>query len=163
MRAFPKIDSPCPYKNSLSEILDGDFCRMCERSVVDLTAWSEDERRAFLKACSGEVCVSYKLPVRRLAAAALAVAAFTAPAAAQDAVPADVQVTDAQAVAVDDLPVPEEDMMIIVGGIKDPASTASADEEDAKVPELPIVYEDEKSAADLNDQELAAAVLPREA
>eukprot|EP01030_Chromulinospumella_sphaerica_P013449 gene13449-13226_t len=73
MATFPKITNPCPYKGPLSDILDAaDVCRLCHRQVHDLSAMSEVRRLAFLKACSGETCVTYRLPAR---AAALALAA----------------------------------------------------------------------------------------
>ena len=33
MAIFPKIQSPCPYKGNLSDIMDGDLCRLCKRQV----------------------------------------------------------------------------------------------------------------------------------
>ncbi len=124
MALFPKIQNPCPYKGQLSAIMDGDTCRMCKREVFDLTAWSDDERVSFLKGCSGEVCVSYKLQVRpALAAAALAAMAIAAPtaAAAQNAT---------------------DEMVVVVGGIKDPANvTFVEDPADNAIPELPVAYD----------------------
>ena len=143
MPLFPKIQSPCPYKSQLASVMDGDFCRMCERQVFDLTALDEGGRRAFLAGCEEEVCVSYRLPMRgAIAAAALAAAALpAAAAAAQEPVPASVEVEDE---------VGTEDLswgVIIVGGIKDPANAQFvALAEDASVPELPAVYEDELPA-----------------
>lgn len=129
MAVFPKIQSPCPYKSELAAVMDGDFCRMCSRHVFDLTAWSDEERIAFLGGCSDEVCVSYRLPVRgAVAAAALAAASVVAPAAAA-----------AQG---------EEFVTIVVGGIKDPARVEYVeDRADAQLPELPVVYEDEEKAS----------------
>lgn len=139
MAMFPKIQSPCPYKSDLSAVMDGDFCRMCRRNVVDLTAWSDAERVSFLASCETEVCVSYRLPLRPALAAAAMVAAMAAlPAAAQDAPVAAVAATDVSA----DVPV-AEDYDIIVGGIKDPRNvTFVEDAADASMPALPVVYED---------------------
>ncbi len=134
MAKFPKIDSPCPYKADLAAIMDGDFCRMCEREVFDLSGWSDGERVAFLKGCETEVCVRYTLPVRpALAAAALAAAVIALPVAAQE-----------PTVVYGDTAVPDEDYdMIIVGGIKDPKAVAMVeDPADASLPELPVVYDD---------------------
>lgn len=80
MALFPKIQSPCPYKGRLSDILDGDVCRLCKREVFDLTAMSDGARVAFLENCGGEVCVTYRLSPT-LAAAAFA-AALIAPSVA---------------------------------------------------------------------------------
>lgn len=134
---FPKIQSPCPYKSQLAQVMDGDFCRQCQRTVFDLTAMSGDERKAFLSGCETEVCVSYRIPIKPvLAAAALAAAAYAPAVAAQEAPP--VQPVEASA-----MPVDEGDVdYIFVGGIKDPKQVAFVENaEDAKLPELPVVYE----------------------
>jgi len=123
MSIFPKIQSPCPYKNALSEIMDGDTCRMCKREVVDLNPMTDGERVAFLAACKTEVCVSYTL--RPAIAAALAAAALATPLAA----------------AAQELDL--EEQVIIVGGITDPANVELiSDDADADVPELPVLYDD---------------------
>jgi predicted Fe-S protein YdhL (DUF1289 family) len=102
MARYPKIDSPCPYVDNLAAIMDGDVCRMCKRSVTDLTGMSDRQRQAFLKSCDGEVCVSYRLPVRAALAAALAVGAMTAPTVAA---------------ACEDL----QELVIVAGGLRRPA------------------------------------------
>jgi len=121
MALFPKIQSPCPFKGDIAAIMDGDVCRLCKRQVFDLNAMREEERLAFLKGCSGEVCVTYRFPVRpALAAAAIAMASLapTAAAACQDVV------------------------VIVTGGIKDPANAQYVQvPDDKKAPELPVVYE----------------------
>lgn len=141
MAMFPKIQSPCPYKANLAAVMDGDFCRMCKRNVVDLTTWSDDQRVAFLKSCETEVCVSYRLPLRpALAAAAMAAAVAALPAAAQDAPVAQVAAAD---VAADATTMADpEDTWIVVGGIKDPKNAEFVeDAADAAIPALPVVYE----------------------
>lgn len=141
MSLFPKVQSPCPYKSQLAAVMDGDFCRMCERQVFDLTAMSDAERGAFLAGCGEEACVSYRLPLRTaIVAAALAASAVAMPAGAQQPAPEpDVEFAgDAET----------SDMVIIVGGIKDPANAEMvAVAEDESVPELPVVYEGDASAA----------------
>jgi predicted Fe-S protein YdhL (DUF1289 family) len=120
---YPKIQSPCPYKNDLASIMDGDMCRMCKRQVFDLTHMSDGERVAFMKGCAGEVCVSYRLPVRQMFAAAVAVATIATPMAA-----AACDATDSETV--------------VVGGIKDPANVRYVQNPaDRSIPELPVVYE----------------------
>ena len=125
MAIFPKIQSPCPYLGELSQIMDGDMCRACKRQVFDLTGMSDDQRVAFMKGCSGEVCVSYRLPMRAALAAALTVAAIavpTAAAACSDAV--------------------EETIVVTAGGIKDPANVQYVkDNSSDTAPQLPVVYE----------------------
>jgi predicted Fe-S protein YdhL (DUF1289 family) len=126
MAIFPKIQSPCPYVDRLSSLLDGDMCRMCKRQVVDLSAWSDDERVAFMKGCAGEVCVSYKIRLRPVIAAAALAAAIAAPtaAAAQDAM--------------------TEVVIVMGGGITDPKNVEYVTETgDRAVPDLPVVYEGE--------------------
>jgi hypothetical protein len=148
MPLFPKIQSPCPYKDRLAEVMDGEYCRMCRRSVVDLTGFTSDERVAFLAGCEEEVCVSYRLPRAAVGAAALAAAALAVPtaAAAQDApaVAAAPEAPVAEALAeVDAGSAYDESVMVMVGGIKDPRNVEFASiDEDSAVPELPVVYED---------------------
>lgn len=127
MAVFPRVQSPCPYKARLSTIMEGDYCRACQRSVVDLTAMTDDGRRAFMAGCVEDVCVSYRIrPVAAAAAAAAAVMVPTA-AAAQDG----------------------DIAYIILGGITDPANTEFVDEAElAEVPELPVVYDDDGSRGD---------------
>ena len=127
MPVFPKIQSPCPYKVNLAEIMDGDVCRMCKRQVFELTHMSDGERVAFLAGCEEQVCVSYAIPIRPALRAAAVAAAIAIPSAAAA----------------------QEEMMIIVGGINDPSRVEMVDtSRDADLPMLPIVYEDEQPAAE---------------
>jgi len=126
MAIYPKIQSPCPYKGQLSEILDDEVCRLCKRQVFDLTAMSDGERVAFMQGCTEEVCVTYRFPVRPALAAAMIVAvsvvAPTAVAACSD--------------------VTEMAETVVVGGIKDPAHVQYVkDTADGAVSALPVVYE----------------------
>jgi predicted Fe-S protein YdhL (DUF1289 family) len=131
MSRFPIIDSPCPYKDNLSSVMDGDFCRKCERQVTDLSAMAEGERLAFLSACEGEVCVSYIFPKKKvMTMAALAIAAASFPSALA-----------AQEVASD---FETEDMMIIVGGLRAPEHAKMVDDAaDDALPTLPVIIEPE--------------------
>lgn len=142
MAMFPKIQSPCPYQANLAAIMDGDMCRMCKREVVDLTAMDDAGRVAFFSDCETEVCVSYRVPIRSaLGVAALAAAAVAAlPAAAQD-VPAPTEVTVAATAADDAAVVDEGEVFILAGGIRHPAAVEFVENDDADVPEMPIVYE----------------------
>lgn len=129
MAHYPKIQSPCPHKGDLASIMDGDICRLCDRRVFDLSAFSDEEGRAFIAGCKGEVCVSYKFRIRPALAAAMAAAALAAPMAAA-----------AQERTV-------ESEMIIVGGIKDPANVEYVtDDADHAVPELPVTYDDPQAS-----------------
>lgn len=140
MAFFPKIQSPCPYKSRLASVMDGDFCRMCERQVFDLTDLTDPERKAFMAGCGEEVCVSYRFGPA-IAAAALAAAAVPTAAAAQDLGPA---VPSAASIAAStDAIASLEDFEIFVGGIKDPANAEFVEgPADGAIPELPVVYED---------------------
>jgi predicted Fe-S protein YdhL (DUF1289 family) len=140
MAFFPKIQSPCPYKSRLASVMDGDFCRMCERQVFDLTEMSDTERSAFMAGCGEEVCVSYRFGPA-IAAAALAAAAVPTAAAAQDLGPA---VPSAASIAAStDAIAALDDVEIMVGGIKDPANAEFVEAPaDRTIPELPVVYED---------------------
>jgi predicted Fe-S protein YdhL (DUF1289 family) len=145
MAIFPKVQSPCPYKANLSELMDGSMCRMCQREVIDLNGMSDDDRVALMEGCSEEVCVSYTLPIKQTIAAAMLGAALGGlPAAAQDA-----EWPEPTAEAVDDVVCADgvedyEDVVIIVGGIKDKSDVTYIDTEaDLDIPELPVTYEDE--------------------
>ena len=143
MAVFPKVQRQCPYKDRRAAAMDGDICRICDHQVIDLTAWSDEERIAFAAGQKEAVCISYRVPLRpALAAAALAAAALPNMAAAQDAVVPPVEV-------------PAEDpgfsdivgIFVPIGAIKDPANTALvAAEELAAIPEVPVAYEDESPA-----------------
>jgi predicted Fe-S protein YdhL (DUF1289 family) len=123
MALFPKIQSPCPYKSNIAALMDGDMCRACKRQVVDLTDMTDGERVAFMKSCTGEVCVSYRFPVRPVLAAAVMAAAIAVPVAA----------AACQA---------EETVAVEMGGIKDPANVKFVENPgDKAIPELPVVYE----------------------
>ena len=130
MTLYPKIESPCPYKGNLSAIMDGDVCRLCKREVFDLTFMGDAERVAFMKGCAGEVCVTYRMPMRTaLAAAALAAAVVVVPGVAAAC-------SDATEVET-----------VIVGGIKDPANVQYIkDTSDKNVPAVPVVYEPKQDA-----------------
>lgn len=78
MSLFPLIQRPCPYIDRLDSVMEGDFCRMCRREVHDLTDMDEAGRSAFLAACGGEACVSYRLNVKPALAAALIAASAAA-------------------------------------------------------------------------------------
>jgi predicted Fe-S protein YdhL (DUF1289 family) len=140
MAFFPKIQSPCPYIANLAAIMDGDFCRMCERQVFDLSHMSSGEKKAFLDGCTGEVCISYRF-TPALAAAALA-AAMPAAASAQDLGPI---VPDAAAIAASTAEIAAmggESIIVTGGGIKDPRNVQYVeDPTDPSAPELPVVYD----------------------
>lgn len=139
MSLFPKIESPCPFRDDLSDIMNGDVCSQCERQVFDLTAMPESDKAAFLGACSGEVCVSYKLPIgRALAATAMASATLMSPVLAG-------------AQSTDDLYCNSDDMVIIVGGLrKGNEAELVTFEPNETLDDLPVVYEDDAARAEMD-------------
>ena len=148
MPIFPKIQSPCPYKSDVAAAMDGEMCRICQRQVFDLSAMTDGERVAFIAGCEDDVCVSYRVPLRpALAAAALAAAAMSVPAAAQEVPATAVEAgSPGEALPVDGAAYPGEDWAGDIGGIKDPKAVEMI-EIDTSLPELPVVYEDERAAA----------------
>ena len=131
MPLFPKIASPCPYVNRLSEIVDGDVCRMCKRQVFDLTAMSDGERLAFLAGCEEEVCVSYAIPIRPALAAAAMAAAIAIPSAAT--------------ARPQPSPPPQVPIMVpVAGGIAPPTQVQIVEvPKDATASDIPQMYEDQ--------------------
>ena len=130
MAIFPKIQSPCPYKGNLADIMDGDMCRLCSRRVHDISGLSDQERVALIQGCSDEICVSYALPLRPAIAAAMTIAALGAPMAA----------------AAQEFDSEEAVIVITAGGITDPANVEYvSDAADEATPELPVVYEDRQA------------------
>ena len=114
--------------------MDGEFCRMCKRTVTDLTAMDDGARVAFFAACEGDVCVSYALPRKQSVAAMLAAVAAAMPvaAAAQEAPAAGA--------------VEEMEIIIVAGGIKDPKAVRYIEtEEDKAIPALPVTYEEDEA------------------
>ncbi|MCA1748781.1 MAG: hypothetical protein LC634_04375 [Sphingomonadales bacterium] len=131
MARFPKVQSPCPYRDRLAAVMEGDFCRMCKRQVHDLTAMSDGERSDFLARCSDEICVSYSLRPAVAAVAMAAAVALPSAASAQDGSPFPTLGT----------PTPAS-LYIIVGGIKDlDAVEYVEDGTDDELAELPVTYE----------------------
>lgn len=133
MGLFPIIQSPCPYKGDLSDIMDGSLCQLCKREVVDISAMSDAERVALVAGCPDELCVSYKVAARSaLAALAMGAAVSSLPAAAQDTAPASDSYSD--------------DIVIIVGGLRAPEKTKWVREDARRLPALPVVRDDQPAA-----------------
>lgn len=147
MSIFPKIQSPCPYKGDLSDIMDGDTCRLCSKEVVDLTDMTARERRDYVDGAKGEICVSYKVAAGS-AIAAMA-AAMPSAAAAQDMAEEPAQQSSAQS-AQDQQPAPDQETMIygqtnviIVGGMRKPGKAEWVEDKPASdQTALPVEYDD---------------------
>lgn len=148
MGLFPVVQSPCPYKGPISDILEGSTCTLCKREVHDLGAMAQADRIALLDGCKDEVCVRYAVPrASAIAAIALGAAAMASPAMAQEAQPAQqapaeqsqqAQVAEVTAAAEDAW----EDMVIVVGGMRDPRKARwHSDRPAAKGRALPVIVE----------------------
>ncbi|MBN8500406.1 MAG: hypothetical protein J0M19_04570 [Sphingomonadales bacterium] len=132
MAIFPRIQSPCPYRDNLAAIMDGSFCRMCKREVHDISGLSDAERQALVASCKDEICVSYTVAAKTAVAAAALGAALGMPmaAAAQNA-------SAAASEEIDD-----NEAAIIVGGLKQPKQTKWVEvSRPSGMAELPVVYE----------------------
>jgi len=93
MARVPVVESPCPIAGKQVPAGASEHCTLCDRSVHNLDRMSARERREFMGACSGKVCVAYtvRIPLssmrkghRGLAAATLAAAALVSLPAAAD-------------------------------------------------------------------------------
>ncbi len=141
MSLFPRVQSPCPYKGKLGDIMDGDVCRLCHREVHDISDLSSAARQALVADCADELCVSYRVPVKSALAAMALGASMATPAFAQ---------ID-EVLAVEGEPASGEycleDQYIIVGGLKNPGAVEwlTADL-DTSLPDMPVVYDDETDA-----------------
>ncbi len=144
MGMFPIIQSPCPYKGPLSDIVDGDICRLCKREVHDLSLLSDSERYSLVQACPEEICVSYRVPrMSAIAALALGAATFGTPAFGQDA-----DATSSERVAEEYGA--NDDMVIIVGGLRKPYQAQWESNEVVPVGhQLPIIFDDEPTSANV--------------
>lgn len=147
MARVPVIESPCPIANRPLPAGTRDHCSQCDRTVHNLDRMSAGERVAFMKGCSGNVCVAYTVRVpasglrkRAFAAAALTVAALAAlPAAAQESpVVGHSPVADSNGLPACD----EFDEIILTGGVsKGEDATWTDDGKDAPA-ELPTIEDD---------------------
>ena len=89
MARVPRVESPCPIAGKQLPAGASEHCTLCDRAVHNLDRMSDRERRDFMGACSGKVCVAYtvRVPVRHrsaLAVATLAAAALVSLPAAAD-------------------------------------------------------------------------------
>lgn len=146
MQFFPKVHSPCPYKGALSDIMDGDVCRLCKREVHDLTGMAEDAKRALFEGCADEICVTYRIDTRPALAALAIGAGVMAPTALAAREAAPVTASPASAVTSEDFLAEDSQLVIIVGGARPAAAEWQSEEQIRQAhPQrtLPVVYEDE--------------------
>lgn len=137
MALFPKITRTCPYLDRLDEAMDGDFCRMCQRTVTDLTGMTRAERTAFVAGCGGEVCVSYTMRLSPAVAAA-ALAASTAILVAPPAMAQQRHRRPPAQVHVRAVKMPPQPVYQLAGMIAPPPRQEAAEKPaDARPPEQP--------------------------
>lgn len=151
MARVPVVESPCPIANKALPAGATEHCTLCERSVHNLNRMSDHQRREFMSACSGKVCIAYTVRVsvrhRSLAAATLAAAALTALPAAADPTaegaepPSGAMSPVSEAIA--DLPHCDDYYdYIIVGGVSHGDQAEWADDGKDAPPELPTIEDD---------------------
>jgi hypothetical protein len=151
MAKVPVVESPCPIAGKGLPAGATEHCTLCDRSVHNLDLMSDGERRAFMRSCSGKVCVAYtvKIPVRHrgLMAASVAAAALASlPVAAADPSDQAEPPTGARspvATAPEQYPHCDdyyED--VIVGGVERGDQAQWVDDGKDAPPELPTIEDD---------------------
>ena len=153
MARAPLIDTPCPIAGKQLPAGATEHCTLCDRSVHNLDLMSAGERREFMSACSGKVCVAYtvRVPVgglnkRALSTAALAAAAVASslaalPAAAQESPVVGMSpVNDPNGLGICD----EEMEWVVVGGVSQADQAEWADDGKDAPPDLPTMVDDGK-------------------
>jgi hypothetical protein len=156
MARVPVVESPCPIAGKGLPAGSTEHCTLCDRSVHNLDLMNERERRDFMSACSGKVCVAYtvripvaRIPVRQraLGVAALAAVAIAAlPAAAET----PSENSEAPSDAMSPLPgsatqYPNCDSYleeVIVGGVSHGDQAEWADDGKDAPPDLPTMEDD---------------------
>ena len=156
MARFPVIESPCPIQGKALPAGASEHCTLCDRAVHNLNLMNDAQRREFMSACSGKVCVAYtmripvgKMPVRHrgLAAATLAATALASlPLAAQDTQPESPVGPMSplpDAISEADLPNCDEYYdVVLVGGVTHGDQAEWTDDEKDAPPELPTIEDD---------------------
>ena len=135
MARFPRIDRLCPLGIDEQRRIAG-HCDRCGHPVHALDAMDDRAREALLTSAAGPLCVSYRLPARRLAAIALTLVAGTAMA---DPPPLTLapQAPSAEVSPAESATMLPLDQIIMVGGVDEPRSARWID--DSTLPELPMV------------------------
>lgn len=156
MARVPVVESPCPIKGKGLPVGATEHCTLCDRAVHNLDLMNDRERRDFMSACSGKVCVAYtvripaaRIPVRQrgLAVAALAAVAIAAlPAAAETPSENSEPPSDAMS------PLPGSASQfpncdtyleeVIVGGVSQGDQAEWADDGKDAPPDLPTIEDD---------------------
>jgi hypothetical protein len=163
MARVPVVESPCPIAGKQLPAGSTEHCSLCDRSVHNLDLIPEAERVAFMRSCTGKVCVAYTVEASALRRSALrrsatgrafapAVAAGAAafvmlPAAAQT--PSDIGPQPSPVGEMSPLPglaerplCDELDMVIVVGGVLHGDQAEWTDDGKDAPPELPTIEDD---------------------
>jgi len=149
MARVPRIDSPCPLENRPWPAGASDHCSHCDRTVHNLNRMNERERREFMSACSGKVCVAYtiRIPIRHrgLGAAAVAAAALAALPAAADTPSEVIEPSDALSPLPGTPQLPHCDTYYEseeIGGVSHADQAEWVDDGKDAPPDLPTVEDD---------------------
>ncbi len=162
MACFPKIDQTCPLGIDEQNRIDG-YCGRCAKAVHALDTLGDTERRALLSKADGPICVSYRRPAARglgvglgaalamsVSASALAIDVLSSASATEPAQssidkarPALLgekgdgpKCDEAAKAAAAGEPLPLE-MIVMVGGVSNPAYAEWVDDSD--LPDLPMI------------------------
>jgi len=149
MARVPIIDSPCPLVNKPLPAGASDHCSHCDRTVHNLNRMNARERRDFMSACSGKVCVAYtvRIPIRYrgLGAAALAAAALAGLPAAADTASEVVEPSDAMSPMPGTPQFPNCDTYYeddLLGGVSHADQAEWVDDGKDAPPDLPTIEDD---------------------
>ncbi|HUQ11982.1 MAG TPA: hypothetical protein VM146_16825 [Steroidobacteraceae bacterium] len=148
MARVPVIESPCPIAARPLPLGASDHCGACDRTVHNLDRMSERERREFMSACTGKVCVAYTMRVpaaglRRRANGVVAFAAMTVaalPLAAQESPVVGMSPVE----GANGLPNCDDllDGVVVTGGVNKGNDASWVDDGKDAPPDLPTMEDD---------------------
>lgn len=144
MNLRPRIDPPCPLRFGAMPQAGQDFCTRCARRVHNLDAMDDQQRADFLAACSGPVCVSYRVRRSPLLAAGAGLALLAGCSHTPEMTVAS-QVKEVEA--------PWDGFF--VGGVDDPSQAQMVDVD--ALPDLPMGTESQWLEDELPAAEFVAA------
>jgi len=135
MSRFPVIDSPCPLRVANLPRTGRDHCGHCDRQVHNLDGMRNSQREAFMRSCSGKVCVAYTIH-RQVARRNLSLGIGMLATLAGSAAMADDAIIDngaaAPSAAVTDSsanPQPMKNLdFVVLGGVENPGDARWSDE-----------------------------------
>jgi hypothetical protein len=137
MSRFPVIDSPCPLRVANLPQAGRDHCGHCDRQVQNLDGMSASQREAFMRSCSGKVCVAYtvhrKVARRNLSLGIGLVASLAGSAAMADEPLVDTSSSAPSAPVIGSTTDPQSMKhveMIMVGGVENPGEARWSDQSD---------------------------------